>query len=342
MPPTSTSWLAAVRMALRGAPEGGELVVSSTAERTVIELRSPEGTLCTATIRQRVAPVVPATQLALPMPPAPRELVAPAAVVDELVELVGPDGWEPTREEEQCVPDADIAVAWTWTDEAETAMRTVVPASIAAHVVAHLAEIRVPVTQRPPTVASHLLRVGAVVETVGSPATVLGYVTTPAGRVSTGAVLLVDGMERVAWLDSAALRDGVLRLYVNPGYTVSREDGWWVATLAPVAARSKPAAKAPAKKSTPGSKYKLHRLNDIAEADDLAEHGLAVAVALQPDGHWKRWATNPAEETGLQLTSAAWKTRWSRATGNGLRVRLYNRGGRCTHDSLDGDIGGES
>lgn len=243
--PTSTSWLAAVRMALRGAPEGGELVVSSTAERTVIELRSPEGTLCTATIRQRVAPVVAAAQLALPMPPAPRELL-PAAASDELVELVGPDGWEPSKDEEQCIPDADVAVAWTWTDEAETAMRTVVPASIAEQLVAGLAEVRIPLVRRPPTAPSHLLRVGSTVETMSSTATVLGYV---GGRVSTGAVLLVDGVERVAWLDGAYVHKGALRLYASPGYTVARDGDQWVATHSWVEAKPAPAKKPRAKKA---------------------------------------------------------------------------------------------
>ena len=104
-------------------------------------------------------------------------------------------------------------------------------------------------------------------------------------------------------------------------------------------------ATAPAKrKPAPGSSSKKtpHRLTAIPEADALAEHGKLVAVALQPDGHWKVWATNPAPETGLLLTSPAWKTRWSRARANDLRVRLYNRARRCTHDSLDGDIGAEN
>jgi hypothetical protein len=153
--------------------------------------------------------------------------------------------------------------------------------------------------------------------------------------------------DRDAWLVTSMSNLATLKRRAGAGITsvrlvhvVARPDASGEFEVRQAAA---PAAQAPAKKKpAPGSSSKKtpHRLTAVAEADALAEHSLTVAVALQPDGHWKRWATNPTPE-GADLTGPEWLKRWKGARRADLRVRLYNRAGRCTHDSLDGDIGAE-
>lgn len=430
MQPTTTHWLAAVRLALLGAPEGGELVMSSTAERTVIDLRSPDGVICTATIRRRAAPVVEARQIALPLDVVPAPAIEPPAPLPSaLVELVAITSWEPTPPVEAI--DDGRAVLWTGVTD-EGPWRTVVPAAVADTLQAFAPGC---FERRAPTAPSHLLRVGSLVMTPNGERAVLGLVASD-GDDSCGAVLDIAGQPQVAWLDGAKVEGDRVVLFPSDRYRGEPGvDGWWVAkhrqvveaaparvrlwlpgdawsrleeggreayelpdvdcdvtwetrgahltaempeqaariieTMAkedwlpchrgeapltakeelwsvagPLAARAKEHATAtakPSKKAAPGSKKKPHRMTAVPEADALAQQGALVAVALQPDGHWKLWASNPERPGGALLTSPEWKKRWHRARTSDLRVRLYNRARRCTHDSLDGDIGeGES
>lgn len=421
--PTATEWLAAVRLALRGVSTGGELVMSSTAERTVIDLRSPDGVICTATIRRRAAPVVEARQIALPLDVAPA-IEPPAPLPSALVELVAITSWEPTPPVEAI--DDGRAVLWTpLTDEGP--WRTVVPSAVADTLQAFAPGC---FERRSPTAPSHLLRVGSLVMTPGGERAVLGLVASDDEGSSCGAVLDIAGQPQVAWLDGAAIRDGRVMLYPTDRYRGEPgDDGWWVwvakhrqviataptlvrlwlpgdawsrleeggredyelpdvdcdvtwetrgahltAEMPEQAARiietmaredelpchrgpqppavgealqramdAAPKKPAPSKKSAPGSKKKPHRLTPVPEADALAQQGALVAVALQPDGHWRLWASNPEKPGSALMTSPVWKKRWDGARRADLRVRLYNRARRCTHDSLDGDIGeGES
>lgn len=52
----------------------------------------------------------------------------------------------------------------------------------------------------------------------------------------------------------------------------------------------------------------LHRATAIAEADGCARREATCAVALQPDTHWKLWASNPTAD-GEDLTAPEWEAR---------------------------------
>ena len=138
-------------------------------------------------------------------------------------------------------------------------------------------------------------------------------------------VTAADVTESVAGIVCELAREDSFAFHVGPEAPVA------------VAPKKAKALKAPKPKPAPGSKGHPHRGVAIPEADALAQQGALVAVALQPDGHWKLWASNPEKPGGALMTSPEWRKRWGGARRADLRVRLYNRARRCSHDSLDGD-----
>lgn len=335
---------------------GAETRSSTTAERCTAELLSPDGVVATFTVRVRAAPSCDPGQLALPGMgglPTPerhsRAVVADMAgglpdapAAGELVELVAVDGWEPTPADERV--DATTVIVWTSNDADH--WRTIVPAEFAPWVRARLAGQLL--FEGPAHRCSHVVRVGDSVDTRLGSLEVLAFMSDEIGA-TTGLVLAANRCDRVvSWLDSAADPEmgAALVFGISPSTIIEQTAAgvWQVAgTHGQVPGRAPAPQKpypAPSKKSAPGSKKKPHRLTPVPEADALAQQGALVAVALQPDGHWKRWASNPEKPGAPLLTSPEWKQRWHRARTNDLRVRLYNRARRCTHDSLDGDIEG--
>jgi len=76
---------------------------------------------------------------------------------------------------------------------------------------------------------------------------------------------------------------------------------------------------------------KSHRLTPLAEADALAEHGQTVAAYLDGEG-WHSMVRN------LRESGPAWDGRVKATAADPAtqRVRVYDRAGRCTWDTLDG------